>query len=101
MFQPARPPLMWSREAKRRATWNGWSKVVEAVATSPIRSVTMASAESRVNGSKEVTVWLRLSASTGMFSTARWSAMKKASNFAASSARANRTVWARSKFASR
>jgi hypothetical protein len=23
MFRPARPPLMWSRLAKRRTTWNG------------------------------------------------------------------------------
>ena len=38
-----------------------------------------------MNGSNDVTVWLRLSASTGMFSTAMWSAMKKASNFARSS----------------
>ena len=40
------------------------------------------SAESSVNGSKEVTVWLRFRASTGIFSTARWSAMKKASKLA-------------------
>ncbi len=71
MFQPARPPLIWSREAKRRATWNGASNVVEAVATRPIRSVTMASADSSVNGSNEVTVWLRFKASIGMFRTAR------------------------------
>ena len=43
------------------------------------------SADSSVNGSNEVEVWLRLSASIGMLSTAMWSAMKKASNFAASS----------------
>ena len=30
-----------------------------------------ASADNSVNGSNEVTVWLRLSALTGMFSTAR------------------------------
>jgi hypothetical protein len=42
-----------------------------------------------VNGSNEVTVWLRFSASIGMFSTARWSAMKKASNLPRSS------VWAK------
>ncbi len=59
--------------------------MVEAVATRPIRVVDIASAESSVNGSNEVTVWLRFSASVGMFSTARWSAMKNASNFAASS----------------
>ena len=80
MFHAARPPLMWSSEAKRRATWNGASKVVEPVAIRPMCSVTIASADSRVNGSNEVTVWLRFSASIGMFSTARWSAMKNASN---------------------
>ena len=62
MFQAARPPLIWSSEAKRRATWNGASKVVEPVAIRPMCSVTMASADSRVNGSNEVTVWLRFSA---------------------------------------
>ncbi|MGY4294416.1 hypothetical protein ACVWXN_002511 [Bradyrhizobium sp. i1.4.4] len=36
-----------------------------------MRSVTADSADSSVNGSNEVTVWLRLSALTGMFSTAR------------------------------
>ena len=60
--------------------------MVEPVATRPMFSVTCESAESSVNGSNEVTVWLRFSASTGMFSTAMWSAMKKASNFARSSA---------------
>ena len=39
-------------------------------------------ADRSVNGSNDVTVWLRLSASIGMFSTAMWSAMKKASNLA-------------------
>jgi hypothetical protein len=37
----------------------------------PICSVAPASADNSVNGSNEVTVWLRLSALTGMFSTAR------------------------------
>ena len=46
----------------------------------PECSVTTASAGSKVNGSNEVTVALRLSACIGMLSTARWSAMKKASN---------------------
>ncbi len=46
----------------------------------PIRSVAPASADSSVKGSKEVTVALRFSAGIGMLSTARWSAMKKASN---------------------
>jgi hypothetical protein len=58
--------------------------VVEPVATRPMRSVTCDRAESKVNGSNDVTVWLRLSASIGMLSTAMWSAMKKASNFARS-----------------
>ena len=62
-----------------------------AVAISPMRSVTIASADSRVSGSKEVMVWLRFSASTGMFSTAMWSAMKKASNRPSSSLRISRT----------
>ena len=60
--------------------WYGSSKVVEAVAIRPMRSVTIASAESSVSGSNDVTVALRRSAAIGMFSTARWSAMKKASN---------------------
>ena len=59
--------------------------MVEPVATSPICVVACDSADSSVNGSNEVAVWLRLSASIGMFSMAMWSAMKKASNFAASS----------------
>ena len=49
----------------------GLVEVVEAVAIRPMRSVTADSADSSVNGSNEVTVWLRLSALTGMFSTAR------------------------------
>ena len=53
------------------------------MAISPRCSVTMASAGSSVNGSNEVAVALRLSASIGMLSTARWSAMKKASNLPA------------------
>ena len=59
-----------------------------------------ASADSSVNGSNEVTVWLRLSASIGMFSTARWSAMKKASNLPRSSVCAKRLMCAKLKFAS-
>jgi hypothetical protein len=51
-----------------------------------MRSVTWDRADNSVNGSNEVTMWLRLSASSGMLSTAMWSAMKKASNFARSSA---------------
>ena len=45
--------------------------MVEPVAISPICSVAPAKADNSVNGSNEVTVWLRSSASTGMFSTAR------------------------------
>ena len=62
------------------------------MAISPICSVATASADSSVNGSNEVTVWLRFSASIGMFSTARWSAMKKASNLPRSSFWANRLM---------
>ncbi len=100
MFQPARPPEMWSRDAKRRATWKGASKVVEAVAIRPMRRVHMASADSKVKGSKEVTVWLRFRASTGMFRTARWSAMKKASNLPRSRVWMQRCMWPRLKLAS-
>ena len=75
-------------------------QVVEAVATRPMRSVTMARAESSVNGSKDVTVWLRFSASSGMLRTARWSAMKKAWKRASSSRRMKRVMWPRLKFAS-
>ena len=63
-------------------------------------SVTCDSAESSVNGSNDVTVWLRFKASTGMFSTAMWSAMKKASNFAASSVLMQRRICAMLKFMS-
>jgi len=46
--------------------------VVEPVAIRPMCSVAPAkAAESSVNGSNEVTVWLRFSALIGMFSTAR------------------------------
>ena len=78
-FQPARLALIWSSKANRRAMPYGASKVVEAVATRPMRLVTIASAESKVSGSNEVTVALRRSAVVGMFRTARWSAMKKTS----------------------
>ena len=70
------------------------------MAISPSRSVTIASAGSRVSGSKEVTVALRFSASIGMFSTARWSAMKNASKRPSSSRRAKRTRCWRLKLAS-
>jgi hypothetical protein len=43
--------------------------VVEPVAISRYVLVTADSADNSVNGSNEVTVWLRFSASTGMFST--------------------------------
>ena len=74
--------------------------MVEPVATRPMCSVTCDSADSSVNGSNDVTVWLRLSASIGMLSTAMWSAMKKASNFARSSVCAKRLRCAKLKFAS-
>src|SRR5262249_15454491 len=45
-----------------------------------MRSVTCDNADKSVNGSNEVTVWLRFNASRDMLSTAMWSAMKKASN---------------------
>jgi hypothetical protein len=65
-----------------------------------MRSVTWDRADNSVNGSNEVTVWLRLSASSGMLSTAIWSAMKKASNFAGSSTRAECFRCAKLKFMS-
>jgi hypothetical protein len=51
MFQPARPPLTWSREAKRRARLYGSLYVVDAVAISPIRLVAAARMASRTVGS--------------------------------------------------
>ena len=83
-----------------RATWYGSLNDVDAVAISPRWSVTIASAGSRVSGSKEVTVALRISADIGMFSSARWSAMKKASNLPRSRVWAKRTRWRTLKFAS-
>jgi hypothetical protein len=80
--------------------WYGASKVVEPVATRPMRSVTCDKADSSVNGSNEVAVWLRFSASIGMFRTAIWSAMKNASNFARSSLRIESFICAKLKFMS-
>ncbi len=97
---PARPPLIWSSEAKRRAMWYGSSKVVEAVAMRPMCSVTIANADRGVSVSKEVAVALRLNAAIGMFSTARWSAMKNASKQPRSGVWMNRTRCFRLKFAS-
>ena len=74
--------------------------MVDPVAISPIRSVTAARAGSSVCGSNEVTVPLRFKAATGMFSTARWSAMKNASNLPRSSGCANCFKCAKLKFAS-
>ena len=74
--------------------------MVEPVAIRPIWSVAPASADNKVNGSNDVTVWLRLSALTGMFSTARWSAMKKASNLPASSFWISRLMCGKLKLAS-
>jgi hypothetical protein len=42
---------MWSIEANFLATWKGSLKLVDAVATNPIRLVTAARAEIRVIGS--------------------------------------------------
>ncbi|MDR6518125.1 hypothetical protein J2789_000787 [Variovorax paradoxus] len=70
------------------------------MATSPMCCVCCASADSSVNGSNDVTVWLRCSAATGMFSTARWSAMKKASKRPRSSVWASCFRCAKLKFAS-
>ncbi len=70
------------------------------MAISPRRSVTTASAGSKVSGSNEVTVALRLSADIGMFSSARWSAMKNASKRPRSSVWANRFSNGQLKFAS-
>ena len=57
-------------------------------------------AGSSVKGSNDVTVALRFNAWIGMFSTAKWSAMKNASNFPRSSVCAKRTMCFRLKFAS-
>ena len=70
------------------------------MATSPIRSVTIAKADSRVSGSNEVAVALRFSAGMGMFNTARWSAMKKASKRPRSNVWMKRTRCLRLKLAS-
>ncbi len=51
-FQPARPPLMVSSVANRRARLYGSSYVVDAVATRPTRSVTAAIAASSSVGSR-------------------------------------------------
>jgi hypothetical protein len=47
MFQPARPPLMWSSEVNQRARLYGSLKPVDAVAISPMWLVTPASGEQR------------------------------------------------------
>ena len=51
MFQPARPPLTTSSEAKRRARLKGSLYVVDAVAIRPIRLVAIAIAVSSTVGS--------------------------------------------------
>lgn len=53
-FHPARPRLMWSREANRRATLNGELYVVLSVPTRPMWRVCVATAESRVSGSSRL-----------------------------------------------
>jgi hypothetical protein len=67
MFHPARPLLTWSREANRRARLYGELYEVDAVAMSPMRSVTPANTVSSVRGSRnaerstaDVAVELRL-----------------------------------------
>ena len=70
------------------------------VAIRPMRSVTAASAGSSVIGANEVTVALRLSASVGMLGTARWSAMKNASNLPCSSFCVRRLISGQLKLAS-
>jgi hypothetical protein len=53
-FQPARPRLMWSSEAKRRATLNGELYVELSVPTSPMCRVWTATADSSVSGSRRL-----------------------------------------------
>jgi hypothetical protein len=57
-------------------------------------------ADERINGSNDVTVWLRFNASIDMFNTAMWSAMKKASNLPRSRVCAKRLRCAKLKLAS-
>ncbi len=84
MFQPARPPEMWSRLANARARLYGSLNVVEAVAIRPSRSVTPAIAVRRLIGSRP---WL---ARYGVFAIwAGMSAKKTASSLAASAFRAS------------
>ena len=94
-FQPARPPLRRSSEANFRATWNGSLKLVLAVATSPIRSVTVARADRSVSGSKVAARELWLSAWTARSRTPFESARNMVSNLARSASFASSTKWSR------
>ena len=53
-FQPARPWLIWSSEANRRAVLNGELYVELSVPTSPMYRVCTATAASSVNGSSRL-----------------------------------------------
>ena len=53
MFQPTRPRLTWSSVRIDRARLYGWLNVVDAVRTSPRRSVARAHAVMRTTGSSE------------------------------------------------
>ena len=86
MFHPARPPEMWSRPAKRRATSKGCPYVVDAVAMSPIRSVDAASAASSVSGSRRLAPERRRTSPMSASASAR----NTESNFAASAIRMTR-----------
>ena len=95
MFQPARPPLMWSSEAYLRAMWNGSLYVVEAVATRPMRLVTAASADRSVSGSSSA-FWAERHSEPGGLSSPRMpipSARNTMSKQARSAVCATRTKW--------
>jgi hypothetical protein len=53
-FQPARPPLMRSSDARRRARLNGVLYEVVSVPTSPMCVVDTATADSSVSGSSRL-----------------------------------------------
>ena len=87
-FHPARPPVMWSSEPNWRAMVKGSLKLVLAVATSPIRSVTAAMAPSTVTGSKRAARAVRASSSGGSGHTAKRSPRKTTSSLPRSAVRA-------------
>lgn len=96
MFQEDRPPLMWSRLAKRRASSHGESYVVVEVAISPMCWVCWEMAAYTVSGSKPVgrSDGLLASNSVGLsiWRTALPSAMNRKSNLPRSAVLA---VWIR------